>query len=226
MTGTPQFSPLPPDYDFGDSPHIYTLANGETVVGAGQKSGFYHVFDAATGEVVNQIQVVPGSWAAYSRRRRSSRQPTWSLRMAAIRILTPSQPATGDLVASPAMPPAWSGISPLRHPVSAGVALANGVVYFQDIGGNFYALDEETGAVLAQFFTGGSNSGPAIANGQILLGQGNILAHGVNTPGGIVALGVSRPEKNPWGVFRESATSPFWVSDQDGEGSCGHAANR
>src|SRR5262249_31517740 len=57
----PRFTPLAPDFDFGDSAHLYTLPNGEKVVSAGQKSGFYHVFDAATGAVINQFQVSPGS---------------------------------------------------------------------------------------------------------------------------------------------------------------------
>jgi hypothetical protein len=111
------------------------------------------------------------------------------------------------------------------------------VVYFQDLGGTFYALDEKTGAVLAQLFTGGSVSGPAVSRGEIFLGQGNILANGFTSPGGIVALGLSQPEqnahfrtnlvsdipgqagitdptlKNLWGVSF-SSTGPFWVSAQ------------
>src|SRR5262249_45688814 len=57
-----------PDADFGDSPHLYTLPGGETVVGSGDKAGFYWVFDAKTGAVVNikangkqGLQVAPGS---------------------------------------------------------------------------------------------------------------------------------------------------------------------
>src|SRR5215471_17232697 len=48
------------DADFGDSPQVYTLHNGQRVVGAGSKDGFYHVLDARTGKLVNQIQVEPG----------------------------------------------------------------------------------------------------------------------------------------------------------------------
>src|ERR1035438_8276422 len=54
------YSPGHVDADFGDSPQVYTLANCRKVVGAGQKSGFYHVLDAATGQLVNQLQVEPG----------------------------------------------------------------------------------------------------------------------------------------------------------------------
>ena len=49
-----------PDFDFGDSPQIYRLPSGRKVVGAGQKSGFYHVVDAATGATVDQVQLEPG----------------------------------------------------------------------------------------------------------------------------------------------------------------------
>src|SRR5262249_30271877 len=117
-----------------------------------------------------------------------------------------------------------------------GVALANGVVYFEDMGGTFYALDEKSGTVLSQLFVGGSESGPSISDGQIFIGQGQV-AGGNPRPGGIVALGLSESEanafsqttlipdgtvpaqvidpnlKNPWGVS-ESTRSPFWVSDQ------------
>jgi len=42
-----------PDADFGDSPHLYTLPGGETVVGSGEKAGFFWVFGAKTGALVN-----------------------------------------------------------------------------------------------------------------------------------------------------------------------------
>jgi len=43
------------DWDFGSSPNVFT-ASGRTLVGIGQKSGFYHAFDAATGQIVWQRQ--------------------------------------------------------------------------------------------------------------------------------------------------------------------------
>ena len=44
------------DWDFGSSPNVFT-ASGRTLVGIGQKSGFYHAFDATTGQIVWQRQV-------------------------------------------------------------------------------------------------------------------------------------------------------------------------
>ena len=53
-----------PDFDFGSGAQLFTLqtANGpRTVVGAGQKSGIYSVFDAVTGTLLWGRQVGPGS---------------------------------------------------------------------------------------------------------------------------------------------------------------------
>src|SRR5262249_60739917 len=67
----------------------------------------------------------------------------------------PGQPATGEVaaIAPDASHLLWE--FPTPSPDQSGVALANGVVYFQSLGGTFYALDEKTGAVLAQLVTGG-----------------------------------------------------------------------
>jgi uncharacterized protein (TIGR03118 family) len=232
----PRFEPAEPDFDFGDSPHLYRLADGREVVSSGQKSGFYHVFDAVTGVAVNQIQVSPGSTLGDLFATAAVDAKT-GVAFANDRFPHTGQPATGEVaaIASDASHTLWEFPTPSAD--QSGVALANGVVYFQDLGGTFYALDEQTGKVLAQLFTGGADSGPAVSRGEIFLGQGNILGHGFNSPGGITALGLSKAEqapflqtnlvsdvpglaevtdsnlKNPWGVSK-SATSPFWVSDQ------------
>jgi polyvinyl alcohol dehydrogenase (cytochrome) len=44
------------DYDIGATPNIFRVGN-RTLVGVGQKSGVYHVFDARTGEVVWRRQL-------------------------------------------------------------------------------------------------------------------------------------------------------------------------
>jgi polyvinyl alcohol dehydrogenase (cytochrome) len=63
VTGIPNPSPSGKylDQDFGDSPHIFRLANGRKVVGAGEKSGAFHVVDAADGTSVEDVQVVQQS---------------------------------------------------------------------------------------------------------------------------------------------------------------------
>src|SRR5262249_41580415 len=81
-------------------------------------------------------------------------------------------------------------------PDFSGVAVANGVVYFQStFDGTLYALDAVTGTLLKQVWTGGVTSGPAISRGQIYVGIGDVatpdrdptvpLGHGA-----IVALGL------------------------------------
>ncbi len=240
------FNSSAPDFDFGDSPHIYTLSNGETVVGSGQKSGFYWVFDAATGNIVNiqangkqGIQVVPGSTLG-GLFATAAVDPKTDVVYANARVPTNDSnpfPATGELAAisGDGLSVLWTVPTPSAD--QSGVALANGVVYFEDTGGTFYAVDADTGKILTQLFTGGGDSGPAISRGQIFLGQGEILSHGMNSPGGIVALGLSKPErnaysqdnlisdgavpadvtdpnlKNSWGLA-ESTTGPWWIADQ------------
>src|SRR5262249_15559563 len=190
----PRFKRAAPDFDFGASAHLSTLPSGEKVVSSGQKSGFYHVFDAADGHVINQIQVSPGSIVG-GLFATAALDPETGVAFANDRFPHPGQPSTGELaaIAPDASRLLWE--FPTPSPDQSGVALANGVVYFQSLGGTFYALDEKTGAVLAQLFTGGADSGPAISRGQIFLGQGNILrGFNFNQPGGIAALGLSKAE--------------------------------
>ncbi len=240
------FNSSAPDFDFGDSPHLYTLSNGETVVGSGQKSGFFWVFDAKTGAVVNieadgkqGLDVVPGSTLG-GLFATAAVDPKAGVVYANARVPTNGTnpfPATGELAAlsGDGTKVLWTVATPSAD--QSGVALANGVLYFQDTGGTLFAVDASTGKVLAQLFTGGEDSGPSVSGGQVFVGQGEIFGHGFNSPGGILALGLSKSQenayaqtnlvsdgavpaevtdsnlKNPWGVA-ESTTSPFWVSDQ------------
>jgi polyvinyl alcohol dehydrogenase (cytochrome) len=181
---TPRF-PLGPDFDFGDSPQLYRLKNGRKVVGEGQKSGFYHVLDAATGETINQAQFLPGS---------------------VLGGLYTDSAVVGDMVIVDG-----NDLADFKCSVIAidgdgsgqrwkfdtfgltanGLAVANGVVFFKPSHDpNLYALDLYRGDQLAAVPVGGSNSGPSIAHGQVFLGLGNILTDGFQAPGAIVALGI------------------------------------
>jgi outer membrane protein assembly factor BamB len=65
------------------------------------------------------------------------------------------------------------------------------VVYFQsDFTGSLFALDADSGALLAQVAIGGSVSGPSIADGQIYVGIGDTFTVGPTGPGAITALGL------------------------------------
>ena len=189
------------DYDFGDSAHFYRLADGETVVGAGDKDGSYYVVDAATGAPVNQLQVEPGGFlgglfatAAEHNGVVFANGINWP----GNDLVTGVPPTAGDLIAiaGDGSRVLWRFTTP-GSPDLSGVAVANGVVYFQTMtDGNLYALDERTGVELAHVLTGGAHSGPAVAGGRIYLGTG-VTAGRIKTydyPGtpGIVAVGLDR----------------------------------
>lgn len=192
------FSTEHPDFDFGDSPQVYTLSNGRKVVGAGQKSGFYHVLDAATGEeVLEPVQYVAGGLlgglfadSAVAGGVVYANAVDWN-------PFDPMSVPAGHLVAFSAdtLAEAWEFDTP-GSPNLSGVAVANGVVYFQSLfDGNLYALDAATGAQLLALPVGPSTSGPAVSKGRVYMGVGDVffrpaLGGSPALPGGIVAIGL------------------------------------
>jgi len=187
-TWTPRF-PTGPDFDFGDSPQLYRLPDGRKVVGAGQKSGAYHVFDAATGAVIHSQQFVPGSTLGglYT-----DSAVAGGMVFAPGNIRVPGTPARCALVAI-----SGDGTRELWRfetagPEANGAAVANGVVYFKPSSDpNLYAFEMSSGLMLTAVNVGGSNSGPSVSNGRLFLGTGNILAgFNFNIPGEVVAVGL------------------------------------
>jgi len=95
----------------------------------------------------------------------------------------------------------WHFNTPFSPNIS-GVAVANGVVYFQSmLDGTFYALDAATGSPLAEVATGGQSSGPAVSRGQVYLGTGDSAFPFLNPtlplgPGSLVALGLGHAHEN------------------------------
>jgi hypothetical protein len=191
-------SPEHPDFDIGDSPQVYKLG-GRTVVSAGQKSGFFHVLDAATGAEVNDpIQLAPAGTvgglfadSAYADGVVYANGTDWPAP-----IFSGDPPNRGILSAVKAdgSEELWS-IDTDFSPNISGVAVANGVVYFQSMFGMFYALEADSGDVLAEVFTGGQSSGPAVSRGQIYLGTGDTAFPFLDPslpigPGSIIALGI------------------------------------
>jgi polyvinyl alcohol dehydrogenase (cytochrome) len=191
-----------PDFDIGDSPQVYKLG-GETVVSAGQKSGFFHVLDAATGaEVRPPIHLAPSGTvgglfadSAYADGVVYANGTDWP------GLLSGQPPNRGILsaVAADGSHALWNFDTP-SSPNISGVAVANGVVYFQSmLDGTFYALDAATGQLLARVATGGESSGPSISRGQIYLGTGDSAFPFLNPmlplgAGSIVALGLPAQE--------------------------------
>ncbi len=196
LTPNDSWNPFPggqlgPDFDFGDSPQIYRLPNGRKVVGAGQKSGVYHVLDPVTGQAINSTGLSNGSLQGG--------------------LFADSAVANGVVYADANSYPGGSGSALIAFSADnngnptvlwsffpnsfwalSGVGVANGVVYFTAaFDPNLYALDATTGNVLKAISIGKSNSGPSIAKGRVYVGTGNVfdyLSFGV--PGSITCLGI------------------------------------
>ena len=184
--------PADVDYDIGDSAQVYALPSGQTVVGAGQKSGFFHVLDAATGAQVAVEQFVPpgGNGGLFADSAVAggivfANGSDWP---------APDPPVKGSLIAftGDAAAELW------RFDVSgtanmSGVAVANGVVYFESYqGGTLYALNAASGAQLAAITIGPSASGPSVDRGQVYAGTGDpftLVFTGTPAPGSVLALG-------------------------------------
>jgi polyvinyl alcohol dehydrogenase (cytochrome) len=167
----------PKDYDFGDSPQVYTLSSGQKVVGAGQKSGTYWVVDAKTGSPVGQNQAVPfciGTQGLFADSAVAEGVVVVNGQNCDVYSKEPLIPPTGQVIAlSPdGAQRLWSFTSWFA-PVFSGVAVANGVVYFESSGlfSLLHALDLKTGTVLHSTILSGGISGPSISRGRIYLGR-------------------------------------------------------
>lgn len=185
------------DADFGDSAQVYRLRDGRTVIGAGEKvTGTYYVLDAEDGRLIHQFQAVPS--CPHSEGLFADSALAYGLAFVngvncKIPANPPLVPPTGVVAAldGDGSGERWEFTSP-DGPVLSGIAAANGVIYFTASGLNstLYALNAQTGNVLAAITISGGISGPSVSHGQIYVGTGALFASGVPTPTGIVALGL------------------------------------
>jgi len=130
------------DMDFGSSPNLFKDAGGRKLVGAGQKSGVYHVFDAKTMEPVwSQIVGPPGAFGG----------------------IVGSTAYDGQNIFGPITIPGyvwsisgagggfrWAGAVGDGLHWGPPVSVANGVVYTVDFNGFLDAYDARTGALLVR----------------------------------------------------------------------------
>lgn len=177
-----------PDSDFGSAPNLYTTTNPstgkpETLLGIGQKSGWYYAVNPSTGAIVWKTSVGPGGYfggvmwgsatdgnriyvaeadangTAYTVNGKSITSGSWAALNA----------ATGAIE--------WQTPDPQGSTDTGFMSVANGVVYAPSnaaTGNNMYALNASTGAVLWGFASGGSVDGGAdITNGNVYWGSGN-----------------------------------------------------
>jgi polyvinyl alcohol dehydrogenase (cytochrome) len=182
-----------PDLDFGAAPNLFTITNPSTgqpqqVLGIGQKSGDYWALNPDDGDVMWRTKVGPGGLGGgvefgtatdgeliYVAEANSSRRP-FTLR------------GTGPFAGMTVTSGYWSALNPVTGAIEwqtpdpqnsknpGFVSTANGVVYAGSAagtGGNMYALDAKTGAVLWNFASGGSVfSAPAVVHGKLFWGSG------------------------------------------------------
>jgi polyvinyl alcohol dehydrogenase (cytochrome) len=180
-------SPSGPDLDFGEGPALFSIPGvipgmRRQVVGAGQKSGQYWVFDRNTGDVVWVTQAGPGGllggmiWGSavdgdriYTANANSGFQ-SWGLvggNNVNSGFWSAMDAATGEIL--------WQTPDPAGFVNQGPVAVANGVVFgcSLDVAGNMYAMDANSGQVLWGFASGGScNAGAAIVGGDVYWGSG------------------------------------------------------
>jgi outer membrane protein assembly factor BamB len=184
--GTIVPGPDNPDADLADSPKIITLPGGKKAIGIGSKDGFYFVMSAATGQPINgpnglQFEVegpIGGLFATGAVDQKDGVVFQNGIDWPKFGI-TPAPPAGGDLyaVSLDGKTVRWDFKTPA--PNGSGVAIANGVVYFESLDGTLYALNANARgaahALLGSFQIGGNFGGPAVANGHVFVGTGSIF---------------------------------------------------
>ncbi len=185
------------DADFGDSAHLFTLPGGTRAVGAGEKTGVYFIVNAATGALINKVALETAGPLGGLFSDSAVDQQAGLILANGIDWPDPQAnpvPTKGDLFAMSldGGKVAWDFPTP-ASPNFTGVAVADGVVYFQSLlDGTLYAINEKTGALLARVMTAGSSGGPAVAGGRLFEGTGFAFGTdqvGVNFPGSIIAVG-------------------------------------
>jgi polyvinyl alcohol dehydrogenase (cytochrome) len=184
------FSSSHPDADFGDSPQIYQI-HGRKVVGAGQKSGFYHVADATTGAVVNQVQLEVDGLLGGLFADSAVAQGTVFANGINWPTAPSGAPVGGDLFAlsGDGSQQLWRFSTPSSVNMS-GVAVAGGVVYFLSLqDGGLYALDARSGTLIKRVSVGPGTSGPSVSRGRVYVGTGSFFDP-PGTPASLVALGL------------------------------------
>jgi polyvinyl alcohol dehydrogenase (cytochrome) len=157
------------DQDFGGSPNLFTDASGRELVGDGQKSGVYHVFDARTMKPVwQQVTGIPSSVGGIVGSAAVGDQAIYGPDTIPGYLWSLSQ-SQGNI--------RWFG------PISDGlhwgppVAYANGVVYSVDFNGFLDAFDASRGVLLARHpLAVGGGSPQSISWGGVSIARHTIYA--------------------------------------------------
>lgn len=168
------------DLDFGAPPNLFTDGSGRLLIGDLQKSGVYHVADAATMEPAWQATIGATCPAC------NANATAWDRSGSIYGVGTP-----GGQMVSVSNEGAMQWISPVADGVHYNsTTSANGVIYTVDTFGNFLAFDSATGLPLLRRPTAAdsgnqtvaiSSSGIAVARNMIYVAVGpNVIAYSAN----------------------------------------------
>ncbi|QFZ24263.1 hypothetical protein EKG83_15725 [Saccharothrix syringae] len=213
--GVNERCPVPgPNHDFGASPNVFRVGD-RTVVGVGQKSGVYHLFDAATGAVLWRTALSSGQAAgiqwgtSYDGRRIYA--ATYHAHPGALHAIAPATGAVLWRAELPADACTTGGAAtvPDACDLAHGTAVSSvpGVVFEGSEDGRIRAYAAEDGRVLWQYDTvreftgvngltgrGGSISsagGAVVAGGMLFVNSGYVFGTGIRG-GVLIAFGLPR----------------------------------
>ncbi|MFF0454388.1 PQQ-binding-like beta-propeller repeat protein [Nocardia africana] len=184
------------DYDFGTQPNIFTI-NGRRVVGAGQKSGIYHLLDATNGAIIWQSQLSSPSTPLPVQGAESLQGIQWGAAydgkhlyvatyQAGPGTLFALNPADGSRVWSTPNPPTLCppGIKLVDQQCRAmpnAVSATPGLVYEGSVDGHLRVFSADTGAILEDLNTLGAY--PTVnlvpGTGGSLNGNGAVISNGM-----------------------------------------------
>jgi polyvinyl alcohol dehydrogenase (cytochrome) len=191
------------DQDVGDSPKVYTLPDGRRVVGAGQKSGVYHVLDAATGEIIASTPHLRQANSLGGFQQGGAIAGDLVFQHGLDRLNFGLFNGVVTALSLDGSEERWRFQRLLTAPVGS-LAVSNGVLFFQspvDEPSPFqsppqwalYGLEAETGSTLLRVpFDGRAISSPVISRGRVYLGKGNtaVAELGSDPEGGVISLGL------------------------------------
>jgi polyvinyl alcohol dehydrogenase (cytochrome) len=177
-------NPAGPDYDFGASPNLVTGANGQSLLGEGQKSGAYWMLDRATMRPLWSTSVGPGGPLGGI---------LGSTASDATRVYGGTTLDGGVFALDRGGAQSWHSMDTGGLHLGAAT-IANGVLYTTDPNGAVNARDPATGAILAKLPLDRPSLGGISAVGGALyvaVGTGPLPqpAPQADSPGSIVALG-------------------------------------
>ncbi|MBF6327702.1 PQQ-binding-like beta-propeller repeat protein [Nocardia transvalensis] len=188
------------DFDFGSQANIFKIGD-RTVVGAGQKSGVYHLLDAATGDIVWQTRLsTPTPVLPTSPGAESLQGIQWGASYDGQRLYVATyqaqpgtlfalNPATGEVLWATPNPADSCLIDPPPIPnlplcqlaMPNAVSSTPGLVYEGSLDGKMRVFSAETGAILWEYNTARPyktvNGVPGVGGG--INGHGAVISNGM-----------------------------------------------